>query len=415
VKRILQTLNNKSSDPECKPLLGKYYARNRLLYYALTSIDAFLTLVGLRQDRRDSGIPTPERILMANGAHIGDIVLFTALISATRTAFPKAQLGVLVGSWSRHVIADHPDIDFVHVVDHWKLNRQNVSFSKKLKQYLVTRSAAVREIRSVRYDVAIDAYYNFPNSIPLLWRCGIPARLGYTSGGFGPLLTHGLDWSNKDWSVARYQIELLRFLGGEHLREPLLQASVPTYRENRELEGLLRSAGWQSEPLPEYVVLHMGCGSEKREWNRKYWRELAERLSERGLRLVFTGYGQREFANVEQVTAGLSQCLNVVGQLSWGGFVRALAQAQLVVGLESSSAHVAAAVGTPLVAIWSGTTRMAHFRPLSSNSRIILHQVPCAPCYVGEGCETMDCIQGTTPEEVYREILGQLESGQSAP
>ena len=40
----------------------------------------------------------------------------------------------------------------------------------------------------LEYEIAIDTYHFIQNSIPLLWLARIPIRIGYTSGGFGPLL-----------------------------------------------------------------------------------------------------------------------------------------------------------------------------------------------------------------------------------
>ncbi len=120
---------------------------------------------------------------------MGDALMMTSLLAALKSADPEVKLGVVVGSWSRPIVEGHPLIDVVHTVDHWKLNRSPLPLWKKIVQYYATKRRAVREIRAQSYDAAIDFYPFFPNAIPLLWQAKVPMRIGFTSGGFGPVLT----------------------------------------------------------------------------------------------------------------------------------------------------------------------------------------------------------------------------------
>src|SRR5690242_12990512 len=70
----------------------------------------------------------PKRILVVNGAHVGDVVMSTAVLGALRSAYPASEIGFVAGSWSKMVVTNHPMVDFVHVVDHWKMNRSRRSF-----------------------------------------------------------------------------------------------------------------------------------------------------------------------------------------------------------------------------------------------------------------------------------------------
>ena len=390
-----------------EPLLGKYLVRNRTANFFLKWVDAILSL-RLHFYRQNFPLSqSPRRILLANSAHLGDVVILSSVLPVLKKAFPEAKIGLLIGSWSLQVVQDIPMIDWIHTVDHWKLNRSDATMWQKLKRYWRTRRFALNEIKNTGYDVAVDLYCYFPNFISLLWQAGIPIRIGYISGGFGPLLTHPLRWRNLNQHVSGYHADLLQILPINKKYFEKLHYFLPPIDHNFEEEAnsFLRKASVD----PAYIVIHMGTGERLREWPIEKWHILSEKLTVNGYGLVFTGYGQRESGNARLVMAGLSNCVNLCNKLSWGAFVSVVKQSKLVICVESLAGHIAAAVDTPCVAIWSGITNHHHWRPLSNLCQILLHPVPCAPCYRSRGCETMECVRNLQPDDVYLAALKALK------
>jgi ADP-heptose:LPS heptosyltransferase len=377
--------------------------QNRIINFALLLFDAILRLTIFRSGQEGLTV-VPNRILIANGAHLGDVVLATAVLQALKSAFPKVKIGVLIGSWSHAVILDHPLVDWIHTVDHWKLNRSGNALWLKWRQYLGTRAKALKEIRSIGYDVAIDLYYFFPNSVLLLWQLAIPMRIGYTSGGLGPLLTHPVDWKNQDISVVQYHAELLRRLGLESQDLELLRPTLPAVNPERSA-AFTSVLGFSSK----YLVLHLGTGHKLKEWPMPKWRQLVEYLVSKGCRLVFTGAGAKEHREIEGIIHGLPNCHNLCGLLDWQAFVSTLSQARIVIGVDSIAGHIAAAVGTPSVIIGNGISNPHHWRPQSENCTVLMHEVPCAPCYRKQGCEGMECVQGISAGDVIAEVFRALD------
>lgn len=390
-----------------EPLLGKYLVRNRTANFFLKCVDAILSLRLYFYRQNFSFSQSPRRILLANSAHLGDILILTSIFPLLKKAFPEAKIGLLIGSWSLPVVQGNPLIDWVHTVDHWKLNRANTSMLQKLKRYWCTRRLALKEIKNIEYDVAVDLYYHFPNFIPLLWQAGIRVRIGYISGGFGPLLTNPVPWQNLNQHVSDYHKDLLQILpvNKKYLQQSHYFLPPIDHVLEEEANSFLRKASVD----PAYIVIHMGTGERLREWPIDKWRTLSEKLVENGYSLVFTGYGQREVDNARLVIAGLSNCVNLCSELSWGGFVSTLKRSKLVICVESLAGHIAAAVDTPCIAIWSGMTNPNHWRPLSNLCQILLHPVSCAPCYRSRGCITMDCIRNLQPDDVYMITLEALK------
>lgn len=365
-----------------------------------------------RSHERPPRIAPPRRILIANGAHLGDVVLSTSVLPIIKQTFPESQLGFLAGSWATCVLRGHPLVDWLHVVDHWKLNRSPISLSRKLVQFLRTRHRALSVIRRLRYDVAIDLYYFFPNSIPLLCQAGIPIRIGYSSGGFGPLLTHSLEWTDRQCHVTDYHADLLRVLDlseaqlfDRRLCLPPVDADFVRAFQQKIPRAFLDTFG--------YCVLHLGTGAEWKEWPEQQWQALVERLLSNGLRLVFTGTGLAEHRKIARVIGDHTGCINLSGELNWPQFVTAIERSRLLIGVDSVAGHVAAAVDTPSVIVGSGITNSAHWRPLHPQSRVLTHSVTCAPCYRSRGCDTMECVRAVSVNEVFHAVQSILSKPKS--
>lgn len=383
------------------PLRGRYLVRHRLLNAALRVIDGGLrTALGDRSRRSTPPPPAPRRILLANGAHLGDVLIFSSVIPALRRAFPDIEIGVAVGAWSRPIVSSNPDVRWVHVIDHWMLNRSGQPLLKKIVHYLRTRSRALKEIRGNRYDVAIDFYYYFPNMLPLLRQSGIPVRIGYGSGGFGPLLTHEASWQNKDCHVVDYHRELLRFLNPPEESPAVLRPPAPSFEPKAEqkLRILLTENGRDSS---QYILIHVGTGHTQKEWPLANWRELVARLIADGHHLVFTGTGSHEERLISSIIEDMQGCSNLCGKLAWPEYVAAISHARLAVCVDSLAGHLAAAVDTPCVVIKSGISHPLHWRPLSDRCEVLTAPVECSPCYRSNGCSTMDCIRGVLVSQVY--------------
>lgn len=379
----------------------KFLVRNPKLLVALNLAERLSRLLAWLPRRRP-GAGAPRRILVSNIAHIGDILLSSALLPPLRRAFPDAEIDLLVGTWNRHVVDGHPDVTHVHVFDNARVNRARAPMRAKLVRHLRTWGAAWRAIRARRYDVAIDVYPFWPNSIPLLWAAGIPRRIGFDSGGFGPLLTDAQPWIDSDRHMIVAQADLLRRLGVDVDSQPLVQ-SLPPLPSGR--PGPLVDHG----VVGDYVVLHPGTGSPCKEWPLDHWIAFTGELAARGWTLVLTGQGAREAAAIAAIVAAVPQAHDLCDRLSWGQLRQVIAGARLLVGVDSMAGHLAAADGTPLVVINGGTVRLAWWRPLAG--QVLAASLECAPCLRPSGCATMDCLRSITPAMVLAACADTLGGG----
>jgi len=337
--------------------------------------------------------------LVANVAHLGDLVVATAILPVLKSAFPECKIGFLIGSWARPILDGHPLVDDIHILDHWATNRASAPRRDKLRRYFQTRRHALREIKAARYDAAIDLCWSFPNTLPFLWQARIPVRIGYRSGGSGPLATHSLDFDGHELHVSERHLALVRLLpvSAENLAHaapvlaPVSGADAAAWQ--REMQAALTRGG--------YIVFHVGAGGNLKVWPASKWRMLTQRWLEAGAQIVFTGAGDKDAALIAEIMAGLSGCFNLCGRLNWAGLVAAITQAQLVICVDTVAGHIAGAVGTPCAVITTGQNPYL-WHPLGQTHRVLMHPVPCAPCHRGLGCAGMECIRDISVEQVYQ-------------
>jgi ADP-heptose:LPS heptosyltransferase len=379
-------------------MTGKYLVKNRGWVLYLRASDAVLQVLSSLGPRREMQAASPRRALLAVGGHIGDAVIATAALHLLKQQNPELDIGVVAGSWAAPVFERHPDVSRLHVVDHWKVDRSARPLGAKLLQHRRSVSAALREVRAARYDVGIDLYAYYPNMAWLLWRAGIPMRVGYRSGGYGALYTHAVDWSNTSDHTAVQHARLLNVAFPSVDPERATRyALAPVAADSAErVDGLLQESG---VPLTDYVVAHMGVGSRKREWPREKWSEVLRALIAMGHHVVLTGAGAEQTREADDMARECG-CVSLAGRLRWGEFVHVITRARAIIAPETVAGHVAAAVGTPCVSLYTATGNITHWRPLSGTCSVLTHSVPCAPCYQRRGCDTMDCIRGIGVDEV---------------
>lgn len=314
-------------------MVSKYYVNSLFGKSALFLLDLLLP-----KTKKKEISPNFKSILISNIAHLGDVVLATAVLEPIKRAYPHVKIGFLVSSGSKQVIEAHPLVDHIHTFDHWKLNRS------KGKS---TRFHAIREIRKMHYDIAIDLYIYYPNTILLFWLVGIPIRIGYRSGGAGPLLTHYLDRSNRH--ILAYHFDLLKFLNIDCSGRPSLPERAFVI------------------PKQEYIVVHMGDPTSPKSWDKDKWRGLLKKYA--GTQLVFTGYGEKENAYIAEVN---QSGLNLCNKISFQELVYLIKHCKLLISIDSVTSHIAACFEKPSIIIFRQKQALDQWKPLNSNAKVWL-------------------------------------------
>jgi ADP-heptose:LPS heptosyltransferase len=159
------------------------------------------------------------------------------------------------------------------------------------------------------------------------------------------------------------------------------------------------------------VVFHVGASTSAKRWPAEHWRRLLEYLSADG-RAVVVLVGTADDSQTARAVLGFSPPDNATdwtGRFTIDELAAVLQQADVVVGADSGPAHLAAAVGTPVVALFSGTNNVQQWQPRGQSVCTLHNAVPCAPCHQ-RACPLAGhpCMRGIHPDNVMKTLDGLL-------
>jgi heptosyltransferase-2 len=256
-----------------------------------------------------------------------------------------------------------------------------------------------------------DAAYVCPNSLKsalIPWWAGIPKRVGYS--GESRLLLLNRRLPNPAKGARPPMVALYSVLSGDADvagDRPVLQLDAALLAPTLQTLGLAAQGYYVFAPGAEY-------GPAKR-WPAGHFAALAAQLP---LPVVLLG-SAKESALCADIAAqalalGSTPCLDLSGRTSLDQALAVIAAARSMVSNDSGLMHVAAAFGTPQVAVF-GSSSPLHTPPLSSKAQVIwlkndaAYQPPldCAPCFQ-RVCPLghTRCLVDITPERVLAGLLG---------
>jgi ADP-heptose:LPS heptosyltransferase len=160
------------------------------------------------------------------------------------------------------------------------------------------------------------------------------------------------------------------------------------------------------------IAVSVGTKVQAKDWGRENWRALLERVAGGfpGRSLLLVGAAEEaeasEFAAAGWRSAGGGPVVNLCGRLTPRESAAALARVEIFVGHDSGPMHLAAAVGTPCVAVFAARNLPRQWFPVGRQHRVIYHRVDCAGCGL-ETCvvQGKKCLAGIGVEEVF-EVVG---------
>jgi len=306
---------------------------------------------------------------------IGDILMATPMIDAIRTKEPDAHIAWLVDVKNAEVLENHPGIDEVIVIDsgHWRRLRRRGN--------LIAWAALTAELHGSIKRRQFDAVINCQAED--WWSrflCPAPVRVGVA-------------WSIKTrWRHWYTHFVVKQHRGGLHNTDHFLQATTilgfppaskrmtigETPDEASFFEDFVRRNGIDTDrPM---IVIAPFSTAENRSLEPALMAQVADWLdAEYGAKIVVTaGPGDKEKARAI-VDASTRASIVVAEGTGLREYISILRHADLIVTGDSSPMHLAAALGTPYVALF-GPTPVNERAPFDSKGHVIVKPIPCSPC-----------------------------------
>jgi lipopolysaccharide heptosyltransferase II len=346
--------------------------------------------------------PAPERprLLLIRPDHLGDVLLATPAMRALRTLRPTAELHALVGPWSADVLETCDALDQVLTLPFPGFSRAP---SPTLRSPYELAWDTARKLRLIRYSAALILRPDHWWGALVAFLAGIPVRIGYALPDVEPFLTQRV--VSRPQHAVMQNAQLVERLTGSALDELPLELRYEVTEPDRGwIAGYLEESGvFRADRV---IVLHAGAGTLIKQWEPARWAIVADRLAaQASARIILTG-GEAEIPLARAIEAHMqARAVVMAGETRVGTLAALLERAALAVGPDSGPLHLAAAVGTPTVALF-GPADPAEFRPWGPASRhlVLASDIGCRPCRVldwpGDSLDHHPCVREISPERV---------------
>lgn len=337
-----------------------------------------------------------RRVLVVRPDGLGDLLMTAPAIAALRAAGPPDRHVTLLTTPSAVAVAELlPAIDDAFGWDVPWVNSSEGSIGDDLR--LLSR------LTVGRFDAAVVFTTATQSALPaatLLRLAGIPSRAAFSRENPYGILT---DWvpEPEPHGPARHevrrQLDLVRHLGASSADASALVRISDDVAARA--SGILARAGIRAGD--RWLVVHPGASAAARRYAPGSYAAAADRLVAEGWRIVVTGTERDREVVDEMVTTMVShgEVVDLVGVLDLPTLAAVLRSAAALISNNTGPAHLAAAVGTPVVDLYALTN--PQHAPWGARHRLLFRDVPCRNCFRSVCTEGHHlCLAGVSSDEV---------------
>ena len=342
-----------------------------------------------------------ERILLIRLRNIGDVLLMVPTIRAFRQSFPGAFISAVVNAGTEEMLTGNPLLNEVLTFERrWK----DLSFGARWKREI----AFAAEVRRRKFDLAVNLTEGDRGDF-LCLASGASFKVGVYEK------TQALWWKKRafdllvrrsDWRapIVEQMLDTPRSLGIPVTDKGVEMYYSPADRERVDLLLAEKGVGRGD------AIVHIHPTSR---WLFKCWRDegmagIIDRLENTGqVRAVLTGGSERR--ELDKIESILRLCrtrpTTLAGRISLKELAALSARSRFFIGVDTAPMHIAAAVGTPVIALF-GPSGEFNWGPWGEGHVVIKKDLECRPCGK-DGCggtKRSRCLEEITEEEVWTAV-----------
>ena len=327
------------------------------------------------------------KVLVIQTAFVGDVVLSTPLFEAARKLLGADYIGAVVRPETSDLLCNSPYVDEIIAYD-----------KTKEQKGLLDLLRLGQRLRKSSYDIALIPHRSFRSAL-LGYLANIPIRVGFDQNTGRFLLTDRIPYR------AIHEVDRnLSLLAFSSLDTTGIQPRLyPDDQDRKKAEALAQEFGLTST---EKICGISPCSvwATKR-WLPKRYSEVIRRFTEEfGCRTVLFGSANdRSLCDDIAAMSGVDP-LNSAGKLSLLQSAALADRCNAFVSNDTGMGHIAAAMNTPVVAIFGPTVPAMGFTPHGIGHRIVETNMDCRPCssHGGEQCpiNPHDCMRSVTVDQV---------------
>jgi heptosyltransferase-3 len=357
-------------------------------------------------------VPLSEirRALVTKLRHHGDVLLASPVFSTLAHAAPHAEIDALVYRETAPMLANHPAIAQIHAIDRdWK---QAGTLARLRAEWRLLRT-----LRERRYDLLIHLTEH-PRGLTLAYllqpRYAVTRERERGERRWRRAFTH---FYRLPRQTPRHAVEAnldaLRRIGVYPQADDKTVVMVPGAAAQARADAIVRE-----HALAPNAFVHAHPGSR---WRFKCWpahstAALYDRIVDGGQPIVVTGAADpRERDLVDAIVQAVapatrSRLVDLTGQLALPELAALTARARAFVGVDSAPMHIAAAMGTPTLALF-GPSGEHEWGPWRVAQRVVVSRAhPCRPCGI-DGCgggKVSECLTTLAVDDVHAQFCALL-------
>ena len=338
-----------------------------------------------------------KNILVINLGGIGDCLLSTPALNNLKGAYPAAHITLFVLSRSQEILEGTSFADEI------------ISIGSLKDWFDVYRILAA--LRNKKIDIAINmrtlaSFWGAMKMAAMLFIINPRVKAGRDTDGLGFFLdvklpeTHIGTKHDMD-----YCIELVKLVGAsETVKRPEVNLTVA---DNARVDTLLRDHGLSDNDI--IIGISSGAPYPAKRWPLENFVKVASTLAGYNYKVVIMGDGSE--AGSERAFIGLDRpgVISLIGKMRIKEMAALIKRCAVHITNDIGPMHIAATLGTPVVAIF-GPGHLTRFDPrrISDNAIVLHKETACAPCE-REECASRKCLTAITPEEVIAAVLELLK------
>lgn len=320
-----------------------------------------------------------HNILVIKLRAIGDVLLSTVVLKNLRTAFPAAQIDFLTQPPSRGVVEGNPFVNSVMTFDPGRQHGLRL----------------VREIRRRRYDLVIDLFGN-PRSAVVAYTSGARYRVGYRFRWRQHCYNIVVEPRGGEVHNTEFNLDALRAID-----VPVVDTTI-RFPLNGVDRSFADSLFLQHHLEDKFVVaLNPGGGWYTKRWRPQQYAMLGDQIAREDQGEIIVLWGPEERSDAERIHSLMIRKPILIPETNLKQLAAIVEKCDLMITNDSGPMHIAAAVETPVVAIF-GPTNPELQGPVGTPNEIVQHQhLLCLGCNLTTCPIKNPCMEELTVDEVY--------------
>lgn len=320
-----------------------------------------------------------KKILIIRLTSLGDVIFTVPLACSLKNSDSKTKIGWVVSEKGLDVVKNNPCVDYCHFVPLNEWRKRPFSIKTLLEFFKI-----IKEIRSEKYDIALDCQQMFKSLLLFLF-CGAKRRITFSDArelsvfAGNEFVNPKADFRDFNYHIVERNLDFARHLG---LEPEKIEFKMPeTSKETKSKIDELTSNLDKSKPI---VVISPATTWDNKHWAEKNWAELAKAIHN-SCNLVFTGTSADVglIDNILSKTEETINYTNLVGKTNVEELRELFSRSRIVISPDSGSAHLAWASGNPAVVAIFTCTPPHRFGPYGDESTYfsISSDLDCQPCF----------------------------------